>query len=260
MERGQWGQAESLLDQALESCPIDADARRHYAEVLIRRGATDEGVKHLEEARRLAPHDVSLTIRLGEIYLARRQLDHAENRAATAIAMDRDSADAWALRGRVRLARGQPREAMGDLQRALGYHPDDARLLQEVAQLYLDMERPARALLHLQTLSNNYVVGEEPVDLLALQAHTYELLGRHRDAAGCYRLATMRSQPSADLLYRLAQAEARAGQTDSALSAVQQVLQLDPTHKSGRQLLVQLSRATATTVTYTAATDPQNPN
>ena len=44
IEQGQWQQAEGLLGNAIQTCPVDPDARRYYAEVLVKRGAVQEAL------------------------------------------------------------------------------------------------------------------------------------------------------------------------------------------------------------------------
>jgi tetratricopeptide (TPR) repeat protein len=247
MEQGQWQTAEPLLQKAIDACPTDTDAQRHYAEVLARRGATDQALVHLDQARRLAPHDASLSVRAGEIYLASGQIDMAAQTARVALATDRNAADAWALRGRIKLARGQPQEALADLLRALGYRPDDPALLEQVARLYLANQRPDRAVMYFQTLAQNLAPSDQPAELLILQAEAYAALGRFTDAVGYFRLASAHGPPSAELLYRLAQTEMRSGNLQSARAAAQEALQLQPAHVGSQQLLAHLANGHAAT-------------
>ncbi|HYW78036.1 MAG TPA: tetratricopeptide repeat protein, partial [Thermoguttaceae bacterium] len=59
-EQGKCDDAERLLAKAVKSCPIDPEARRHYAETLWQRGAQLEAIAQLEEATRLAGDDAML--------------------------------------------------------------------------------------------------------------------------------------------------------------------------------------------------------
>ena len=84
LERGEQPKAETLLAQAVAACPVDAEARRHYAEALWRRGAQQEAIAQLEEAGRLAGEDASLWARLAEMHLASGQPDLARQNAEQA--------------------------------------------------------------------------------------------------------------------------------------------------------------------------------
>ena len=70
LERGEQPKAETLLAQAVNACPVDAEARRHYAEASGGGARQQEAMTQLEEACRLAGEDASLWARLGEMRLA----------------------------------------------------------------------------------------------------------------------------------------------------------------------------------------------
>jgi tetratricopeptide (TPR) repeat protein len=241
IEHGQWQQAESLLRKAIETCPVDADARRHLAEVLVQRHATNEALTHLEEARRLVPHDTSLSNRVGELYLHSGQLELAEQRANQAIQLNRKSPDSWALRARVRRAQGDVRAALSDLQQALRYRPDNPDLLGEISQLYLAMQRPDRALLYAQALSDTYVSCAVPVDVINLHAQSYAALGRHKDNAAC-RKQICQSAPTVGNFFALAQAELQYGDAGAAEATLRQALSIEPAHQPSLQL-IQVARS-----------------
>ena len=240
MEAERWKEAEGLLDRAVTACPIDPDARRYYAETLLNRGASSEALAQLEEAVRLTPNDTSLVIRAGEICYQMGDYERARRWAYEAINIDPTSADGWALSASIYRAEENPRKALSDFQRALGYRPEDPKLLVAVSEIYMSLGRPGRALLHLQNLSETYVSGEVPPIVLARKAHALTALGRYQEAAAHYRMACQQAPPSADGYYRLAQAELRAGEVRGAKIATEMALQVDPDHPLSVQLLNQL--------------------
>jgi len=136
MERKDWKRAESLLARAVQASPGDTDARRNYAEALWHRGAQQEALAQLQEARRLLTEDPNLAVRTGEMHLALGQISSAGQMVDDALRMDPKSAAAWALRGRVAAATGQTRAALADYQRALGYAPQDRDISILVAEAY----------------------------------------------------------------------------------------------------------------------------
>lgn len=241
IDQDQWPQAEKLLAEAVAASPVDVDARKHYAETLLKRGASAEALVQLDEAMRLSDRDASLAVRSGEVYLAMGQLEAAERRAARALQIDIASADAWALRGRITAMRGDKRQALADFQRAIGYRRDDRQLLYEMAQLYRQLDRPDRALVCLQTLADTYPSGEEPRELLIDQAQTLTAVARHVDAAACYERALKRGDPTSDLQFNLAQSYLAAGQAQRAQNAAQAGLALAPGDPRGRELLSRLA-------------------
>lgn len=243
MERGDWKRAESLLEQAVATSTCDTDARRNYAEALLHRGAKEAALAQLEQARQLTPGDPALAVRAGEVELELNHADRAEQLAGEALRLDPKFAGAWALRGRVAAARGQPSQARADYQRALGYAPDDEQVTMALAEAYRQLNQPERALAALQAVADRYAPGEEPQQVLHLEGLAFSALGRHDDAARLLSAAAQRERPSADLLCHLAQAELAAGRTPHAQYVLQQALALDPGHGPSRALSARMATA-----------------
>jgi len=186
LEREQVQQAETLLGKAVAACPIDPEARRHYAEALWRGGARPEAITQLDEACRLASEDATLRVRLAEMHLLVGQLEPARQSAQQALDLNPKLPAAWAIRGRVMLVGGQPQEALADFHRALGYAPGDRQILLEVAELYRQLSWPQRALATLHSLADTYSPGEEPQQVLYLMglAYTASRVSRPPRSAG----------------------------------------------------------------------------
>lgn len=245
MERGDWKKAEELLNSAIQSCPVDPEARRRYAEALWHRGDAAAAMGQLEEAARLSPDKPELAIRMGEIYLALDRWENARRAADQALAVDRQNSAAWSLRARAARGAGDLRQAMVDFQRALGYQPNDPVVLEQLAELYRRMGQPERALTALQTLIDTYPPGEEPPKALHLQGLALAALGRHDAAAESYELAMRRGGPSPDLLCHLAEANLAAGRPEDAQHAVEKALAIAPHHQAGQSLAARIQVAGA---------------
>jgi tetratricopeptide (TPR) repeat protein len=241
MERGHWQQAEILLRQALDASPNDADARRYLAEAFWHRGAVDEAMSQMAAAVSLDPDDAQLAVRGGEIALAAGATDLALAYADDAIRLDRNQATAWALRGRTFRRRKQTDRAMADLHRALELAPADTDVLLEIALIYRERGQPARALATLHQLLDVYSPGEEPQTALLLEGLVLMDLERPHHAVESLVAASRRGAPSAEVLYRLAQAQSSAGQYAQATLAAEQALAVDASHQPSRELLLQLA-------------------
>lgn len=243
MERGDWIRAESLLERAVATSAKDPDARRSYAETLWHRGVPREALVQLEEARKLAGADPSLTVRTGEVCLVLGQLPESNRLVDEALRLDPRFAPAWALRGRVASAAGQPRQALADYQRSLGYAPDNYDMAILVAETYRQLNEPGRALVALQALADRHSPGDEPQQVLHLQGLALSALGRHDDAVRVLSRAAERERPTADLLCDLAQAQWKAGRPSYAQHALDQALALNPNHRASLALSSQIFAA-----------------
>ncbi|MEN6405683.1 MAG: tetratricopeptide repeat protein [Thermoguttaceae bacterium] len=211
LDRGDQAKAETLLAQAVDVCPVDAEARGHYAEALWRRGARQEAIAQLEEATRLTAEDAAMWVRLAEMHLTVGQPELARQNAERALSLDARLPSAWAIHGRVLRADGQLAEALADDLRALGYAPNDRALLAEIADLHRQMNRPDRALQTLQTLADTYSSGEEPGQVFYQMGLAQTALGRYDDAAESLALATARGESSPELVARLNEVRRLAG-------------------------------------------------
>ena len=243
MERQQWAEAEKSLEQAVEACSADPEARRHYAEALWRRDKPTEAVAQLEQASRLTPDDAVVYVRLAEMRLAMDQVDQARRAAEQAIDLEPKRSSAWAVRGQILHSIGRRRQALADYHRALGLAPDDRTLLLRVAELYRELNQPERALAALHRLADVWAPDEEPQQIDYLKGLAYSALGRPQEAAESYAAAAARAAPTLEILHQLARAEMLAGRPNRAAEAARDALNLDPRHEPSRRLLDQLRLA-----------------
>jgi tetratricopeptide (TPR) repeat protein len=230
MQRNQWNDAETLLAQAVKTCPVDTEARRQYAEALWHRGATNEALSQLDEAIKLAADDATLYVRAGEMSQAMQRPEMAMKFAEQALDLDPKLASGWALRARITENTPAARQSLADYHRALGQKRDDPQLLLSTAELYRRMGQPQQALMTLQTLLDTYTPGEEPQQVVYLEGLAYAALERHEDAVDSFALAAQRGPPSAEILSRLAAEQLACGRTLEADRSVQHALALEPSH------------------------------
>ena len=243
IDRNDWAAAESLVVEATKTCPTDVDAKRLYAETLWHRGAHSEAVAQVEEAARRAADDVSLRVRLAEMRLAMGQLDAARRDAEAAVAIDPRSACAWTVRGRVSRSSGDATQALADFHRAISLDAAHSGARLELADLYLALDQPQRALSNVQSVLDGYSPGDEPQPYLYLAGLAYTRLARYDEAIESLRAAAVRGRATPEILCRLAEAEMLSGRQEEAKLSVQQALAIDPRNPLGRVLLERVAAA-----------------
>jgi tetratricopeptide (TPR) repeat protein len=211
--------AEGLLERAVERCPLDVDARRHYADVLWRRGERMEAVRQVTAALELSPADAGLCVEGGRMYLELGLLNDAERLANEAVRLAPRSVAAWRIKGRVASARGQLEAALADFHRALAESPNDRDTLRDAAETYLRLDRPRRALATLAVLDDTFGPDKLPADVLVLEGLAHEALGRPGEAAAAYRRALARGDAPPEATARLAALESAvpAARSDAAV-------------------------------------------
>lgn len=236
MQRGQWSEAEQLFHQAIAKCPVDERARCHYAETLWHRGAQEEAVRQMEEAVRLSGGNPALSVRLGEMQLARRNLAQAAAAAEEAIGRQQELPRAWALHGDVLLRRGRMEDALASYHRALSYQEHFPHVQLAVAEIYRREGRPARALGTLMALSDQYPIGQVPAEVLVQRGLALKELQRYDDAVKDLARARDQGVPDAELLFQLGEAQLLAGDPVNANLALLQALEQAPQHGPARRL------------------------
>jgi tetratricopeptide (TPR) repeat protein len=204
LDRGDRDRAQSLLAQAVSRCPVDVDARRHYADVLWKQGRRTEAVGQVSEALKLSPDDAGLCIMGGWMYLELGLLADTERLAADAVRLAPRSAEAWHLRGRLAMARGEFNAAVDDFHRGLATAPGHTGLLTDTAEAYLRLDKPRRALATLAILAENAGPGHMPTPAIMMEAAALEALGRRDEAMAGYREAVARGDAPATAAERLA--------------------------------------------------------
>lgn len=243
VQQGKWNQAEDCLSRAVQAQPEDEKARSQYAAVLWHRGAQDDAIVQMSEAVRLSQGDPSLRIQLGEMHLARGELQQAWNEAESALANDRARCEAWALRGDVQKKAGRLQDALDDYHRALCYREHFPRVQLEIAQIQSQLGRPQRALSVLQRLEEQYPAGQAPTDVLAMQGLCLQSLERHEEAATMLAKAVRQQGPNTELLYRLAESQFHAGHADAASTSLEHALRLSPKHGPSVALMSRVEEA-----------------
>jgi len=242
-ERGQTARAERLLSQAVSTYPLDPEARRNYANVLWQQGTREEAVAQLKEAARLAGEDATIRVRLAEMYLATDQIGLARHNADLALDLNPKLPTAWAIRGDLTCAEGKLEQALADYHRALGYAPNDRRIMLQIAELYRRMNRPERALATLQSLADRYPPDEEPPQVAHLLGNSLVALGRYEEGIESFSAAIDRSGPTPELLCSLGEAQLLVGRPAAAAAEARRALTLEPQHGPARHLLQRIEMA-----------------
>jgi tetratricopeptide (TPR) repeat protein len=239
MQRGEWEHAESLLGQAVETCPTNSDSRRYYAETLWHRGAREAAIEQIGAA--VADGATPQTVvRAGEMLLATAQVDAALAHAEEALNHDPTLASAWTLRGRVMRTTGRLDRALADHYRALDFAPNDVAVLLEVAELHQMRSQPQQVLTTVQHLLDLYPPGEESPQALYQQGLAQSQLRRDHDAVESFAAAARHDDSNVELLFQLGRAQLMTGKTTAAAANLRRVITLDADHQPSIALLAKM--------------------
>jgi Tfp pilus assembly protein PilF len=236
IQRGEWSKAEELFGRAIEVCAADELAHHRYAESLWRRGLNQDAIQYMETAVSLGGDRSPQLVRLGEMFLSTGAIDLARERAERAVTAQPKNEAAWALRGDVLGHQGDSLGAMMSYHRALSLKPDYPSVQFALCGLYLQQNRPRRALATIDSLASTLPPDAVPQEILALRGISLKRLGRHSTSVEVLTQAIQQQEPNAELLYELAESHFLDGDAASARLTLQAALTLAPTSTRALQL------------------------
>ena len=215
-EGGKWEEAKTLFEEALETCSIDVQTRRRYAEALWEHGDREAALAQMHEAVRLSAHTPALLVAYGRMLLETHEVERANRVCRQAVERAPQMAEALALLGDIYVSQGKLEEALEVYHRALRVRPEFPQVRLAVARIDLLRDRPLRCLATLSELQRDLPQGREPDEALWLEGLALKSLGRYHDAVERFAALEERGAGGTELGRELADALWRAGEHDAS--------------------------------------------
>ncbi|MEL7336846.1 MAG: tetratricopeptide repeat protein, partial [Planctomycetota bacterium] len=170
---------------------VDANDQAHvgFAETLWHRGEHRQAIEQMERALQISGDDPSISQRLGRMYLEMNWLAEAQVQCDIALKGNRNSADAWALRGDCFAAADQTRQALAAYHRALALRPDSPEIQLAAAEVYQRQGRFDRSLATLDHLRDAMPADGEPPKSHLMRGIALQSLGRPGEARTSFVMA-----------------------------------------------------------------------
>jgi Tfp pilus assembly protein PilF len=105
------------------------------AQEYLSSGETRKALITLTEAIASGADDASVYLRLADLYASRNDVEHAEEQCRKAIEIDAEFADAHVLLGVIQLRKGQYKESMDSLRKALFIQPNNHEVKLHIARV-----------------------------------------------------------------------------------------------------------------------------
>jgi tetratricopeptide (TPR) repeat protein len=186
-DAGYLSDAVLTYDHYLALRPGDDGVRRDRAFALGRSSQLDEGTAGLKSYIAKHPGDQEAHYDLAVLYATDWNTDLALAEGSKAIALSRDSAGAGPahyLRGVVLHHAGRFAEALEDLKFVVEHRPDEILALDQLARVYLALQRPKEAE---DVLRHAQAVAPEDRTVMMDLGRTLLKLGRHEEAEALLR-------------------------------------------------------------------------
>jgi tetratricopeptide (TPR) repeat protein len=245
LHNGSYLQAEDRFTRAIEHCPTNRTARYQLANCLWQRGACQEAIDQLARAIEMDGfEDVEMMVELGYMWANMGRLDEAMAMAERSIRVAPDHALAWRLRGDVLREQQNWTAALASYHRSLTYDERNVEVLLSVAEVYHQLDRPARVLATLHCLDDQLQQDRQPERMLVLRSLACQQLERYDEAVQVLAVAARRRQLSTDAQLQLASAQVAAGHLVAAQQSIQRLLpEADANQQSTlRQLMASIAQ------------------
>jgi tetratricopeptide (TPR) repeat protein len=241
MHQGELAEAEARFARAIEYCPSNATARYQLANCLWRRGAQREAIEQLTQAvESSGGEDVEMLVELGYMWANLGRLDQGAQLADRAIRLAPNNATAWQLAGDIQREREDWQAALASYQRSLTLDAGSPEVQLSVAEVYHQLDRPARVLGTLHRLEDQLPSSQQPERAIVLKSLALERLERYDEAVqSLVQARSQRGQLSSDAQMQLARAQVAAGRFGDAQLTISRALpQADAGQRDALQALL----------------------
>ena len=195
--------------------PDDHRIMANLARSEFKQGNVERSISIMEQAVERSD-DPSLRCELGEMYLKTGRWIAANEHAERAIQRDRNFSDAWKLKGRLAAAKSDHQTALKLYQRSLAYQSESDEIQMLIAQTYMQLQQPMRALSATETLLSRHPPDRQPETAILAKSEALLAMEQHPAAIDLLTVASNRPDCSKEVYLQLGSVQALAGQADQA--------------------------------------------
>jgi protein O-mannosyl-transferase len=222
-ERGQFDDAISHLQKAVEFEPDHADAHFHLGKLLTVRGKIEEAANHHRRALEINPANAEAHNELGFLLARLGQAEEAERHFRKGIAIKPDYMESHFNLGLTLFNRGQIDEAVVEYEKALKIKSDDAEVHYHLGNALAGRKEVAEAVAHYRkALEIKPDYAEPHINWGVVLAGR----GRLDEALVHFRKAVAIQPANAEAQYNLGTALADSHRTDEAIEYYRNALRL----------------------------------
>ncbi len=215
MHQGHFRQAKSFFSKSKNEMPGDPRSLAKLARSEFQQGNVERSISIMERTVEQFD-DPALRCELGEIYLKSGRWITANQHAEKAIEKDRHLAAAWNLKGKLAAAKGEHQRALQLFQRSLAYDTESDDIQMLIAQTYMKLEQPMRALSATETLLNRHPPNRQPESAIIAKSDALLAMQQHPAAIDVLEIASNRPDCSKQIFFQLGKAQLHAGQQSQA--------------------------------------------
>ncbi|MCR5165237.1 MAG: tetratricopeptide repeat protein [Thermoguttaceae bacterium] len=197
--------AESHLSEALNSNPSNIEARTMLAEILWKQGKQKEATAEMEQAVKSPEISPEQITRLAQMHFSQGNFQEAQIYVSLSFRQDASLSATWVLQGEIYEIQTRNEDALAAYHQAAYYTPDDPKIQLKIANTYLKIGKPQRAL---ETAQNARLKGsteDAPSEMLLCESKALAELNRTSDAVRLLTIARQKDPENAEIRTALAQ-------------------------------------------------------
>ncbi len=234
---GEYEQAISQLQQALDLNPAHDQARLLTSLVYLKKSKADEAIAEIRKVLATNPKNPAAHSILGSAFFAKGMSAEGIAELNRALELDPELVDARFKKGVFELSRGKTGEAEAELSTAVRIDPEllNSRIL--LASSYLQRNEYAKAV----TTAQQGIRGQKADAILYnIIADAYQQQGKHTEAADVLRKAKEADPRYAATYFKLVSLHLLAGEPEKGLTELRTIVELAPDNVQARLALASL--------------------
>lgn len=238
------------LEKVVASKPNEARGHSLLAFALEKSGKLAEAAKHYRAASQADPQNIDFHLALGRVEYELKNFAQADSEFRAAQSLQENSPQACLGLAETLLAQNQSDRAALLFESYLVLKPDDGDTRQRLAGLYLDLNRPEKAL---STLLAGSPEKQASLPWKEMAARAYAMLQRWPQAIRLYHDLALARPGDAATLAALGDALLKNRQFEAAAGALERALRLRPSPPSASEARRNLVSAYYLAANYPAA-------
>ncbi len=216
------------LELAVKENPQNLEARTMLADTLWNQNRRKEAILQMEKVVTLPEVTPELVVKLAWMYFEQENFSLAQKYVSLGLRHNAELADAWFLQGRIYELQGETASALTAFHQAAFYAPENVKIQTEIAEQYLKLQKPQRALEAAQSAQSQNPAGTPSADLLLYEGKALAQLNRHPDAVRILTRANQLSPENTAILSALATSHYQNGNILAAYQTAARGLQMNP--------------------------------
>ncbi|MDO4628075.1 MAG: tetratricopeptide repeat protein, partial [Planctomycetia bacterium] len=228
IEQKNISEAANQLELAVKENPQNLEARTMLADTLWNQNRRDKAILQMEEVVTLPDVTPELVVKLAWMYFEQENFSLAQKYVSLGLRHNAELADAWFLQGRIYELQGQTESALAAFHQAAFYDTDNGKIQAEIAEQYLKLQKPQRALEAAQSVQSQNPAVSPSADLLLYEGYALAQLNRHPDAVRVLTRANQIAPENTAILSALATSHYQNGNALAAYQVATRGLQLNP--------------------------------